>query len=171
MMKRIIITIASIGLISLISLSEIYAGSHGHNMTSNWTCSQKVSGGVFMGQMPLHLMFNMHCIETGNINGDYFSSASNCVANQVIGLDGKASFHGTCRSYHKAGGTLFLRFTDFGSPMEQSGEGDVFVMGGEGKFKGASGMGKFTWTQGVTDPQDQTTNAAFGKTEIKLTIP
>jgi len=49
-MKGLIITIASIGLISLISLSEIYAGSHGHNMTSNWTCSQKVSGGVFMGQ-------------------------------------------------------------------------------------------------------------------------
>ena len=90
---------------------------------------------------------------------------------QVIGLDGKGSFYGTCRSYHKAGGTLFVRFTDFGSPMDQSGEGDVFVMGGEGKFKGASGMGKFTWTQGATDPQDQTTNAAFGKTEIKLTIP
>ena len=140
MMKRIIITIASIGLISLISLSEIYAGSHEHNMTSNWTCSQKVSSGVFMGQMPLHLTFDMHCIETGKINGVYFSSASNCAGNQVIGLDGKGSFHGTCRSYHKDGGTLFLRFTDFGSPMEQSGEGDVFVMGGEGKFKGASGM-------------------------------
>ena len=106
-MKRIIITIACIGLILLITLSELYAGSPGHNMTSNWTCSQKVSGGVFTGQMPLHLMFNMHCIETGRIDGDYFSSASNCVANQVIGMDGKGSFHGTCRSYHKAGGTLF----------------------------------------------------------------
>ena len=61
-MKRIIITIASIGLISLITLSEIYADSHGHNMTSNWTCSQKVSGGVFTGQMPLHLM----CGKSGN---------------------------------------------------------------------------------------------------------
>tara|TARA_B100000315_G_scaffold194800_1_gene185557 strand:+ start:240 stop:752 length:513 start_codon:yes stop_codon:yes gene_type:complete len=170
-MKRIIITIASIGLISLISLSEIYAGSHGHNMTSNWTCSQKVSGGVFMGQMPLHLMFNMHCIETGEINGDKFNSASHCVGNQVIGMDGKGSFSGTCRSYHKAGGTLFVRFTDFGSPMDQSGEGDVVVMGGEGKFKGASGMGTFTWTQGPMDPQDQTTSAAFGETKIKLTIP
>ena len=55
--------------------------------------------------------------------------------------------------------------------MDQSGEGDDFVMGGEGKFKGASGMGTFTWTQGATDPQDQMTNAAFGKTKIKLTIP
>ena len=171
MMKRIILTIACIGLISLITLSEIYAGSPEHNMNSNWTCSQKVSGGVFTGQMPLHLMFNMHCIETGRIDGNYFSGASNCVANQVIGLDGKGSFHGTCRSYHKAGGTLFLRFTDFGSPTEQSGEGDVYVMGGEGKFKGASGMGTFNWAYGAMDPQDQTTSAAFGETKIKLTIP
>ena len=143
MMKRIITTIVCIGLISLITVSEIYAGSHGHNMTSNWTCSQKVSGGVFIGQMPLHLMINMHCIEAGEINGEKFNSASHCVGNQVIGTDKKGSFYGTCRSYHKDGGTLFLRFIDFGSPMEQSGEGDVVVMGGEGKFKGASGMGTF----------------------------
>ena len=169
-MKRIIITIDSIGLISLISLSEIYAGSHRHNMTSNWTCSQKVFGGVFMGQMPLHLMFNMHCIETGKINGDKFNITSNCVGIQVIGMDEKGPLYDNWRSYHKAGGTIFVRFTDYGQPMDQSGEGDVFVMGGEGKFKGASGM-TFTWTQGAMDPQDQTTSAAFGETKIKLTIP
>ena len=38
-------------------------------------------------------------------------------------------------------------------------------MGGDGKFKGASGMGIFSWTQGAMDPQDQTTAVAFGVTK------
>ena len=45
------------------------------------------------------------------------------------------------------------------------------IMGGTGKFKGASGSGTMTWNDGPCDPNDPTVCSNWGKSNVKITLP
>jgi hypothetical protein len=55
--------------------------------------------------------------------------------------------------------------------MDQKGTGKVTVMGGTGKYKGASGSGTMNWNAGPDDPNDPSIGSNWGKTSVKLTLP
>ena len=170
-MLKLLIRILSInGLIIIMLSPTAYAGSG--TMNINWSCSQKTVGMQFMGQMPLHFIGTFHCIERGSIMGEKVTSASSCVYNGIMNPSTqKMSFAATCRSYHDKENALFMRVTDSFKPMDKKGIGKVTVMGGTGKYKGASGSGTMNWNAGPDDPNDPSIGSNWGKTSVKLTLP
>ena len=104
--------------------------------------------------------------------GEKVTSASSCVYNGIMNPSTQTmSFTATCRSYHDKENALFMRVTDSFKPMDRKGIGKVTVMGGTGKYKGASGSGTMNWNQGPDDPNDPSIGSNWGKTSVKLTLP
>ena len=152
-------------------LSPIAIAGSG-TMNINWSCSQKTVGMQFMGQMPLHILGTFHCIERGSIMGEKVTSASSCVYNGIMNPSTQTmSFTGSCRSYHDKDTALFTRVTSTFKPMDQKGTGKVMILGGTGKYKGASGSGTMNWNGGPDDPNDPSIGSNWGKTSVKLTLP
>ena len=55
-------------------------------------------------------------------------------------------------------------------PTDKKGTGKVSILGGTGKYKGASGSGIMNWNAGPDDPNDPTIASNWGKTSVKLTL-
>ena len=170
-MLKFIIKILSINGFIIIMLSPMAIAGSG-TMDINWSCSNKRVGMQFMGQMPLHIIGTFHCIERGSIMGEKVTSASSCVYNGIMNLSTQTmSFTGTCRSYHDKDNALFMQVISSFKPMDKKGTGKVSIMGGTGKYKGASGSGTMNWNAGPDDPNDPTIASNWGKTSVKLTLP
>jgi len=170
-MLKFLIRILSINGLIIIMLSPIaIAGSGAMNI--NWSCSNKRVGMQFMGQMPLHIIGTFHCIERGSIMGEKVTSASSCVYNGIMNLSTQTmSFTGTCRSYHDKDNALFMQVISSFKPMDKKGIGKVSIMGGTGKYKGASGSGTMNWNAGPDDPNDPSIGSNWGNTSVKLRLP
>ena len=170
-MLKLLIRILTINGLAIIMLSAIaIAGSGAMNI--NWSCSNKRVGMQFMGQMPLHIIGTFHCIERGTIMGEKVTSASSCVYSGVTNPSTQTiSFTADCRSYQDKDTALFMRVTDTFGMMDQKGTGKALVLGGTGKYKGASGSGTINWNGGPDDPNHPSIGSNWGKTSIKLTLP
>jgi len=81
------------------------------------------------------------------------------------------TFTATCRSYHDKENALFTRVIDSFKPMDQKGIGKVTVMGGTGKYKGASGSGTMNWNAGPDDPNDPSIGSTGAKLVSSLRFP
>ena len=104
--------------------------------------------------------------------GEKVTSASSCVYNGIMNPSTQTmSFTATCRSYQDKETALFTRVISSFKPMDQKGIGKVTVMGGTGKYKGASGSGTMNWNAGPDDPNDPSIGSNWGKTSVKLTLP
>ena len=104
--------------------------------------------------------------------GENVTSASSCVYNGIMNQSTQTmSFTATCRSYHDKENALFTRVISSFKPMDKKGTGKVSVMGGTGKYKGASGSGTMNWNAGPDDPNDPSIGSNWGKTSVKLTLP
>ena len=70
---------------------------------------------------------------SGNIfvNGKKMIDSSHCVVSNIV-TNGRGSFTGTCRNYSGGKTTLYIRFTDSFALQDQSGEGEIIILGGEG---------------------------------------
>ena len=170
MLKSLIRFFSAIGLIVCMFSSIAFAGSG--TMIINWSCSQKRDLVPLLGQMPLQILGTMHCIERGTIMGEKITSASSCVYSGVTNPSTQTiSFTADCRSYQDKDTTLFMRMTDTFGMMDQKGIGKVMVLGGTGKYKGASGSGTLNWNGGPDDPNDPSIGTNWGKTSVKLTLP
>ena len=139
----------------------------------DWTCSQKIHGMHLIGQMPMHMTGTLNCIERGLIMGERVTTASSCVFSGIMNPSTqKMSFTGSCRNYHDKDNALFFRVTDDFKPgVDVKGTAKAMIMGGTGKFKGASGSGTMSWNDGPCDPNDPTVCSNWGKSSVKITLP
>ncbi len=104
--------------------------------------------------------------------GEKVTSVSSFIYNGIMNPSTHTmSFTATCRSYQDKDTALFTRFTSTFKSMDQKGTSKVMVMGGTGKYKGASGSGTMNWNSGPDYPNDPSIGSAWGKNSVKLTLP
>tara|TARA_B100001113_G_C20981476_1_gene566270 strand:+ start:119 stop:616 length:498 start_codon:yes stop_codon:yes gene_type:complete len=165
-MKKIILSLFFVSILATTSI----AGSHAYNAVANFRCMQHFGPAQMMGQMPLHINGEFRCAGEMEFNGKKMIDSSHCVVSNIV-INGRGSFTGTCRNYSGGKTTLFIRFTDTFAIQDQSGEGEIIILGGEGDFKGATGSGVFTWNSAGNDPNDSSWSMAHGISKMKIDLP
>ena len=166
-------------LVSLLSVAcifsmDAYAGSHESVYKSKGTCSGRHSSITMMGQLPLQMAGEGRCVEEAQVMGNKEVRSGTCTYSIIIDPSQQPpmlKYTASCRNYGADGNTLLLRFEDNVAITQLGGVAKGTVMGGTGKFKGASGAGTIKWGTGPMDPNDPMRNDNTYEVSVKLRIP
>ena len=155
-------------------VANLYAEDEDYNYINEWNGTLNVES--FLDETGndfpvVHFNGSINLLGNVTFEEERFSDGNYCLYTVVYHpSEAKVRITGTCRHFAEEEHYLYTRYIgEFDGPVDE-GINEVFILGGEGRFEGATGEGIMEWnTQAsVKDPRDPGIRFMSGITKLNV---